>query len=97
MFGEEIDEGEDESMTFAEKSISVKQTDRRTTQQVRFKPKTGVIENELDLSGKKDRRSTLDKQGAEEERDNIDAESETFLYQGNGDDMGSEINGVSDF
>jgi len=27
----------------------------------------------------------------------MDAESETFIYQGTGEDMNSEINGVSDF
>jgi hypothetical protein len=27
----------------------------------------------------------------------MDAESDTFFYQGAGDDMNSEINGVSDF
>ena len=85
-------------MCFADNSVSQKNFDRRGTAQPLKKSASKNTEHEIDLSGKKERRSTLNKQEAEEDRDKVDDnESDTFIYQGPGEDMNSEINGVSDF
>jgi hypothetical protein len=85
-------------MSFAEKSISIRERDRRITQQVvSGKKENNLAVNNLDFSGKRDRRSTQNKKENDEDNNMNDNESETFIYQGTGEDMNSEINGVSDF